>query len=166
MKEISDSLSTPANLADQLTAVPKLHFEHLLAATDFSPGSRRAVDCAIRLARSLGAQLTLLHIVPEPSPLDYTMGGYPLEEMRAREKESEENLLEQLKLAQLEYKEVDSLQLSALQPWSQIVSSASDLSADLLIISTHGYTGWRHFLFGSDAEKIIDHAACPVLVVR
>jgi nucleotide-binding universal stress UspA family protein len=43
---------------------------------------------------------------------------------------------------------------------------ATDLPADFLVISTHGYTGWKHFLFGRDAEKIVEHAPCPVLVVR
>jgi len=40
------------------------------------------------------------------------------------------------------------------------------LSADLMVISTHGYTGWKHFLFGSDAEKIVQQVRCPVLIVR
>jgi len=49
---------------------------------------------------------------------------------------------------------------------SKFFSLARELSADLLVISTHGYTGWRHFLFGSDAEKILEHACCLTLVVR
>ncbi len=40
------------------------------------------------------------------------------------------------------------------------------ISADLLVLSTHGYTGWKHLLFGSDAENILQHAPCPILVVR
>jgi len=37
--------------------------------------------------------------------------------------------------------------------------------ADLLVISTHGRTGWRRFAFGSVAEKVVRTATCPVLVV-
>jgi len=62
--------------------------------------------------------------------------------------------------------EVESVKRIALHPRDEIVQAASDLSADLLVISTHGYTGWKHLLFGSDAEIIIEHAVCPVLVVR
>jgi nucleotide-binding universal stress UspA family protein len=54
----------------------------------------------------------------------------------------------------------------ALHPRDEIVRAATDLSADLLVLSTHGYKGWRHVLFGNDAEKILEHAPCPVLVIR
>ena len=87
-------------------------------------------------------------------------------EIQGWEEEAEERLTERLTRAQLEYKEVDALRASALHPRDQIVRAAGDLSADLLVISTHGYTGWKHFLFGSDAEKILERAPCPVLVVR
>jgi universal stress protein A len=68
--------------------------------------------------------------------------------------------------AKLEYREIEALQVTALRPRDQIVQAATDLSADLMVISTHGYSGWKHFLFGSDAERIIQLAACPVLIVR
>ena len=40
------------------------------------------------------------------------------------------------------------------------------MEADLIIISTHGYTGLKHVLLGSTAERVVRHAPCPVLVVR
>ena len=48
----------------------------------------------------------------------------------------------------------------------EIVSAAKEVSADLVVISTHGYTGWKHLLFGSDAEKMLHEAPCPVLFLR
>jgi nucleotide-binding universal stress UspA family protein len=72
----------------------------------------------------------------------------------------------QLARAKLQHQEVDSVQRTALHPRDEIIGVARALSADLLVISTHGYTGWKHFLFGSDAEKILEHACCPTLVVR
>jgi universal stress protein A len=47
----------------------------------------------------------------------------------------------------------------------EIVRVANDEAADLIVIATHGLTGWRHLVFGSVAEKVIRHADCPVLVV-
>ena len=38
--------------------------------------------------------------------------------------------------------------------------------ADLVVIATHGLTGWRHVMFGSVAEKVVRHAHCSVLTVR
>ena len=166
MKVVTDAWTASEDLAAQSSGSTKFNFSRIVAPTDFSPNSERAVDYAVQLARRLGAKLTLLHVVPEPSALDYSMEGVSVQEIQGWEEEAEKKLKERLARAQLEYKEVDALRASALHPRNQIVRAAADLSADLLVISTHGYTGWKHFLFGSDAEKILEHAPCPVLVVR
>jgi nucleotide-binding universal stress UspA family protein len=166
MNQVIDTLTSQQELADQSFGGMKFKLSHLLAPTDFSPNSEKAVDYAVQLARRLGAKLTLLHVVPEPSALDYSMEGVSVQEIQEWEKEAEIKLTEQIARAQMEYEAVDALRLSALHPRDQIIRAATGLSADLLVISTHGYTGWKHFLFGSDAEKIVEHAPCPVLVVR
>ena len=166
MKQVMDTLTTPEDLAARSSGGLKFNFSHLVAPTDFSANSEMAIDYAVQLARRLGAKLTLLHVVPEPAALDYSMEGVSIQEIQEWEKEAEIKLADQLARAQLEYKEVDAMRLSALHPRDEIVRAATVLSADLLVISTHGYTGWKHFLFGSDAEKILEHAPCPVLVVR
>jgi universal stress protein A len=48
----------------------------------------------------------------------------------------------------------------------EIVRIARDERADLIVIATHGLTGWRHLIFGSVAERVVRSAACPVLTVR
>ena len=48
----------------------------------------------------------------------------------------------------------------------EIVEAAKDLDVDLILIATHGYTGWKHFAIGSTAERVVRAAPCPVLVVR
>ncbi len=166
MKQVIETLTTSENSAAQSSGRPKFNFNHIVAPTDFSPNSERAIGYAVQLARRLRAQLTLLHVVPEPSALDYTMEGVSIQELQEWEEEAKTKLTEQLTRAQLEYKEVEALQTFALHPREEIIRAATDLSADLLVISTHGYTGWKHVLFGSDAEKILEHAPCPVLVVR
>jgi nucleotide-binding universal stress UspA family protein len=52
------------------------------------------------------------------------------------------------------------------QPALEIVDVAKEIAADLIIISTHGYSGIKHVWFGSIAEQVVRLAACPVLVVR
>jgi nucleotide-binding universal stress UspA family protein len=49
---------------------------------------------------------------------------------------------------------------------NEITKAARDLDVDLIIISTHGYTSWRHLCIGSTAERVVRTAPCPVLVVR
>jgi nucleotide-binding universal stress UspA family protein len=48
----------------------------------------------------------------------------------------------------------------------EIVEAARDLDSDLIVIATHGYTGWKHFCIGSTTERVVRTAPCPVFVVR
>ena len=50
--------------------------------------------------------------------------------------------------------------------WQEIIEVAREQKCDMIIMATHGYTGLRHALVGSVAEKIVRHAPCPVLTVR
>jgi nucleotide-binding universal stress UspA family protein len=52
------------------------------------------------------------------------------------------------------------------EPASEIVRTARDERADLIVIATHGLTGWRHLVFGSVAERVVRLAECPVLTIR
>jgi universal stress protein A len=128
----------------------------ILALTDFSHRSRAAVAYAIQLAKSMHARLTLLHVLPPPSAFDYTMDGL----------EAAKKLTEETKCIKANYGDVDSTFRTALDLHDEIISVAREIVADLLVVSTHGDTGWKHFLFGSEAAKIARDAPCPVLVVR
>ena len=50
--------------------------------------------------------------------------------------------------------------------FDQICKLADEIYADLIVTSTHGYTGWKHVFLGSTAERVVRHAPCPVLVAR
>ena len=166
MKENTNIATLAENSLPESYGSQQFRVDRILAPTDFSPNSEKAVAYAIQLTRRLGAKLTLLHVVPEPSAADYSMDGLALQDIQGWEDEAEEKLAELLARAKLEYREVEALKVNALHPRDKIVRAVTDLSADLLVISTHGYTGWKHLLFGGDAEKIVEHAPCPTLVVR
>jgi len=166
MAQLNDTSTILQDLPVQFPASPKSQFGHFVAPTDFSPNSEKSVDYAVQLARRLGAKLTLLHVVPEPTALDYSMEGISRQEIEGWEAEAETKLTQELARVQAEYADVETMRVTALHPRDQILRAANDLSADLLVISTHGYRGWKHFLFGSDAEKIVEQAPCPVVVVR
>ena len=167
MKEVTDASTSPKNSAAQPSGHRNFNVRHLLAPTDFSPASERAVDYAVQLARRLGARLTLLHVFPPPSDLGYSVGGgVSTEQIEEWQQEAGKKLAEQLARAKLEYEDVDSVQRTGHHPRDEIVRAATDLSADLLVISTQGNTGGIHFLVASDAAHIIEHVRCPTLVVR
>src|SRR6266436_3986234 len=142
---MSEGIDNPATSKDSLSQPASKSFStlrHILAPTDFSPNSEKAVNCAIQVAKLVGAKLTLLHVVPEPSALDYTMQGIPVDEIQGWKDEAETKLASELARAKLAYQEVDSALTMALHPRDEIVRAATQLTADLLVLSTHGYTGW------------------------
>ncbi len=165
MKETANLPETQTETAAQPTAPAQSLFSRILAPTDYSNRSETAVNYAIELGRQMHAQLTLLHVLPERSAYDYAMRGFPHGEWEQAKEEAQKKLAEEVTRAKLTFTEVGSLFRTGVDLRDEILSAAKEISADLLVLSTHGYTGWKHLLFGSDAEKIIEHAPCPVLVV-
>lgn len=56
--------------------------------------------------------------------------------------------------------------IKAGKPWEVIVSTASKVGAGLIVLGTHGYSGLKHAVLGSVAERVVRHASCGVMVVR
>lgn len=52
------------------------------------------------------------------------------------------------------------------KPFEEICQTAKTLGTDLIVLTTHGYTGLKHVWLGSTAERVVRHASCPVLAVR
>ena len=144
----------------------QLRLKHIVAPTDFTPKSEKAIRYAVQLAKLVGARLTLLHVVPEPAALDYSIEGFPGYEVDEWRQDANQKLEKELAKAKLEYEAVDTLMTDALHMCDEVIRIAAKMSADLLVLSTHGYSGWKHLLLGSNAEKILEHAPCPVLVIR
>ena len=143
-----------------------LRLKHIVAPTDFTTKSEKAIRYAVQLAKLVGARLTLLHVVPEPSALDYSIEGFPGYQVDDWRQDANQKLEKELAKAKLEYDAVDTLMTDALHMRDEVIRIATEMPADLLVLSTHGYTGWKHLLLGSNAEKILEHAPCPVLVIR
>ena len=141
-----------------------IRLKRILVPTDFSDASREALPYAVNFARQFGATLTLVHVLPPLLPADPGQSGIFLEpEHRAREgsmrlaRFREDELPPDLPIAPVVL-EGDTAQ--------QITRLAEASETDLILISTHGYTGLKHVWLGSRAERIVRHAHCPVLVVR
>ncbi len=145
-----------------------LHFKlkQVLVPVDFSEPSRKAIHYAQVFAQQFGARLTLLHVVePLSYPPDFAV--VPLlppdaEDARIRELTRQLQHLAGSIGAGIETQAV----VTSGRPWQGISEYAAANNTDLIVVSTHGYTGLKHVLLGSVAEKIVRHAPCPVLVVR
>jgi nucleotide-binding universal stress UspA family protein len=134
----------------------------IVCPTDFSEGSFRALAEASELALQFGAEIYLVHIIELLPPT--TDPGLPSLQQELHE-ESEETLR---KIAEpLTAKGVRTqTAIADGDAATEIVHMAQELAADLIVIATHGNTGWRHLAFGSVTEKVVRLATCPVLTIR
>src|SRR5271165_5777649 len=151
MKETANPPEPQRETAAQSAAPAQSLFSRILAPTDYSNSSETAVNYAIELGRQMHAQLTLLHVLPERSAYDYAMRGFPHGEWEQAKEEAQKKLAEEVTRAKLTFTEVGSLFRTGVDFRDQILSAAKEVSSDLLVLSTHGYIGWKHLLFGSDA---------------
>jgi len=138
-------------------------FNRICCPTDFSEASRPAMELAARLARRDGAGLTILHVTGTRWPGEQ---GAILPRPHSRE-EDETVLLARwtAEAERLAGSTVSSVLLSApVAP--AIVGFARDDATDLIVMSSHGRTGFRRLVLGSVTEEVVRTAACPVLVVR
>ena len=142
---------------------PKL----ILSPIDFSDSSHGALDVAADFATRFGAELLLVHVQPAISDLPASVsmlkeGAYDESLASASEKRLTELAA---KLAQKNVKARTEIG-TANDVGMELVRSAEHNHADLIIIATHGMTGWHKIAFGSVAEKVVKLASCPVLVLR
>jgi len=141
--------------------------KEILVPIDFSEQSRSALRYALALGKKFQDKLTLLYVV-EPIPYPYDFGAaFPLV-VDTKDVISEANT----RLADFANtgRGNSGCKIARLvrvgQPFHEICASAEELKTDLIVIATHGYTGLKHVLLGSTAERVVRHASCPVLVVR
>lgn len=148
------------------SAPQTLHLKKILVPLDFSPPSKQAFKYAVKFAQQLGAELTLIHILkPDVTPTFPDLPGAPAfspEELAI----AEENLRDLVALARTEGVSAARSTFRVGLAAHEIVEAAKELDVDLIVIATHGYTGWKHFCIGSTAERVVRAAPCPVFVVR
>ncbi len=160
-------LTVPARATKRRTGkMPPLDLKRILVPIDFSKTSETALPWAASLAAESNAELILLHVV-EKFPIDYLMGRELMNQaitplMKQSEADLKRMAANMIKSAELRVSAV----VRDGRPFEEICSAAQGLGADLIALTTHGYTGLRRVWLGSTAERVVRHARCPVLVVR
>jgi nucleotide-binding universal stress UspA family protein len=148
------------------------NIKRILVPIDFSETSMKALDHAVYVAKINKADLTLINIVEStysyaPST-DYTALAFS--NLAAYEKSlikhSKENLL---KLSQ-NIKKKNGLNVNSIvtSGWvkEEILETAKNIRADIIIMGTHGVKGVREFITGSNTFRIANEAQCPVLSIQ
>jgi nucleotide-binding universal stress UspA family protein len=117
---------------------------------------------ASSLATALSAQIGLVHVVD--SKLVGSETGVPADQQWAMLRADGQGLLDTAASAMAAHAHPWKF-LREGTPWKEIVRSAREWPADLIIVGTHGRSGLTRLLFGSTAEGVVRHALGPVVVV-
>lgn len=153
---------TPQTIPEHHAA--EIAIRKVLVPTDFSAASLNASNYAMRLARKFGSELIFLHVLPLPLPASFE--ACPIDYPPELTGECEESLNTIVRSARDEGVKAARSVVRPGIPTHEIVEAAKEFDTDLIVIATHGYTGWKHFAIGSTAERVVRAAPCPVLVVR
>jgi nucleotide-binding universal stress UspA family protein len=140
--------------------------KQILCPVDLSDVSRHAFDHAALMARWYKAKITALHVC-NPIAIasaDFTLAGIASPPVLTDEDiaTAREQVLAWLPAARPPDVEVV---VETGPPANRILARANGLPADLVVIGTHGTSGFEHLLLGSVTEKVLRKAACPVLTV-
>jgi len=145
-----------------------LPFTKILWPTDFSEPSFEALYAANELASRFSAELFVVHVVsPLPvvaapsGPASFNVSLYEEELLNSAITSVEEIIANKIP-GDIDARPVVTSGMVA----DEIISEAEKRDVDLIVIATHGETGWRRFVFGSVAEKVVRTAHCPVLTVH
>jgi len=138
--------------------------KHILCPIDFSGVSTHTVEQAVAVASLYQARISGLHVSPPialpipdaPAP-EGLLPGTELQHVRAR-------TADYFRAATAAGIGVDVL-IDVGDPAGVILDRATRLAADLIVIGTHGTSGFEHLVLGSVTEKVLRRATCPVLTV-
>ena len=147
----------------------KLTPKKILWPTDFSSTSLHGANYARALREMFRAELHVIHVIPPmlgpelPATIPPEMP--PIATDPGLLANSKRNLTT---LAQDTFGSCDGIVCEAFfgNPWDAVCEYAKQHEIDLIVIATHGRTGLAHALIGSTAERIVQHAPCPVLTIK
>jgi nucleotide-binding universal stress UspA family protein len=144
-------------------------YKKILVAVDGSATSLRGLDEAIKVAKAVGGQLMLIHVVNElVMAADYVPAVYfegILQSLRATGAKVLEQAATMARRAEVatEQRLIETVGARAAD---EIVKQAREWPAELIVMGTHGRRGFKRLVLGSDAELVLRLSAVPVLLVR
>lgn len=141
-----------------------MKLQMILIPTDFSELSNEAIDVALPIVKQLGAEVVFLHVLQRlDHPDDMTA---LLDEGYAYLRDRSTRLLNDLVIQAKQAGVAASTELVNGHPEDEILRMAKKMGADLIMMGTHGRTGFNHMILGSQAERVVRMAPCPVTTIK
>ena len=144
--------------------------QKILVPTDFSPLASFATQTALQIAAKTGAEVILLHVVEMPGASFSVTGQsvnnseFDLYTLKLISKTKED--LAKLAAQNSQNGVAIKTNLEVGNAYQAIAKLIADQQVDLVVMGSHGAEGWEEALVGSNAEKVVRRASCPVLVIK
>lgn len=144
-----------------------IEIRRILCPIDFSDHSRRALDHALAIAKWYHASVTMLHVSPLLPVAAYASGSGmpPYLRLTAEERQGLEESMRRFAEGEAGTGAPIEFELIEGHTATTILARADDLKPDLLVLGTHGRSGFERWVLGSVTEKVLRKAVCPVLTV-
>jgi nucleotide-binding universal stress UspA family protein len=144
--------------------IPELQVKRILVPVDFSDCSRKAFHYAVHFARQFNAELVLLNVLVDiSSPPEMVM--LEGERINALQRDAAGKELSKWRKDAAGVS-VNVLTRSGSSIHNEISEAARESNCDLIVIGNHGRSAFSRFFIGGNAERVVRHAPCPVLVIR
>jgi nucleotide-binding universal stress UspA family protein len=139
-----------------------MQIKRILFPTDFSENAEYAFQYALTFAREFGAKLYVLHVIYFPPQMPEYDIGQVIDGLVKNAEKTLKKLIEKTKETEV----IFHPEVRVGVEYSEITELAEKEKIDLIVLGTHGRTGLAHAFLGSVAERVVRHAACPVLTVK
>src|SRR5690606_23216536 len=145
----------------------------ILVPFDFSEEAEYAFQFAQQLASKTMGKLKLVHIVETPTTQSFsTMGEMNLDSAQLNQVymvelvEKREKQLQEIEALHQDKPYKFKTRLAFGNPYAGISAELTDIKADLVVMGSKGSSGLEELLIGSNTEKVVRHAKCPVITVK
>ena len=147
-------------------------YKRILVATDGSNLSKKAVRAAFDMAAALGAQVTIVQVIPKfvQAYFDssyYTSTKGEIEKMEMSwEQKAQKSLDALIKSANTKQVDVKTAIVKSYLVSDAILKTAKKSNIELIVMASHGRHGLKRLLLGSETLQVLTHSDIPVLVIR
>lgn len=145
-----------------------IQIKRILCPVDFSDFSRHALDEAVAIAHLYDASVTALHVFPVAIAADPFAGLPEFQPFTLTDRQRAHVLQHLSTFAAAEGAEKQRITVAlreGVDIHAEILEAAEQMKPDLIVMGTHGRSGFQHLMLGSVAEKVLHKAQCPVLTV-
>ena len=137
-------------------------FQRILVAFDASPHAEHALDVALSMAGDMKSRLFVIAVIRPPEPAESAEFHAVLEDGRERYERSFAPLRERARQKEIELE----TEIVVGHPAEQIIHCADTIQASLIVMGKRSHTILHRWVLGSNSERVLKYAHCPVMIVH